>query len=228
MDISYSFYNKESNPIDQQEDLYNLAVAINNKNAQLNNSEYNKIKNDLSYPTYDIQGRYSNYQEESDFENKLYMPDTEYKNFENDLYIKKSINSHKKNKYKYYKNKHIHIDDNSSEDISETDKIDHIKNCNHCKKIFLNIIKKENKSNKHVFETNQNQLLFPNSHVYSLNQYQSKIKSNENNNKRDILEYSNQSRSNSVFSKEVILVFLIGAAIILILDVLSSSSRRKR
>lgn len=282
MNISYSYYNRESDNnylIDPEDDLYNLAVAINNKNAhqltdnggsplpyKLNKPVCNNTRNDSlfrsPYPFYNVQGQYSSILEDSDSENISFPDLSVERSYDNDSYMS-TLQKHKKYKRKYSKGRHL--DDSSSEEISEGEKLDHIKECGHCKKIFLDIIK--NRNNKHVFDesTNLNQsapslppIIVPSQaqqlqlqqiqqqmqqiqQIQQMQQLQQNRRHNLTNNQNDnnrIDNYQtiqsdqpNQAITNNlpanIFSKEVILVLLVGVAIILFLDILSITGRRR-
>lgn len=245
MNISYSYYNTESenncfnnysdnysdNYLDNyliDDDLYQLAVNVNNKNAQqennknskLDKSVYNNIhKNNSSqskYPYYNMQGQY--------------FEDSENISF-SDLSIEQSSDS-EMSELKYKRNKK-----KCNKDIDfDEKKIDHIKSCNHCKKIFLDIVK--NRNNKHVFDEHNNLIplqTFDQSQIAQKLQLQQlqqiqdlqrmQYNLQKDNYRIDTLQ-TNQPISN-IFSKEVILVILIGLAIILILDILSTRGRRR-
>lgn len=264
MNISYSYYDRESDDnnysIDPQDNLYNLAVAINNNNAQdvnntgfsapykLSKPSYNRIRNDLlfksPYPFFNVQGEYFNSQvEDYDTINNSILDRESDHLHDNDSYI----NDFQKIKYKHQRHKIKHIDDNSSEELSE-EKLDHVKECNYCKKIFLDIIKERKK--KHVF--NKSNITDPLSPLFSsinipsqiqqiqqlqqlqqlhqmkLNDQYNSIVNDTNRTNIDrvvpIVE-NNKEATSTIFSKEIILVVLIGVAIILVLDILTGKRR---
>ncbi|AYV80913.1 MAG: hypothetical protein Harvfovirus10_11 [Harvfovirus sp.] len=172
MNLSYSYYNQYND--DPNDDLYNAAVSINNKNKE------------GTRPFFNTQGSFQGADDDhpeslgemsalSDFSEKEQHP--------------RYLYSHKKDK---------HIDNNSIS--SEEGKIDHIKNCSHCRKKFLKLLRK---SEKHVFPEDSDRELIkipPPAPAPA--------------------PLAIRSPTNPVISRDILFILLIGLALLIIVDIL--------
>lgn len=234
MNLSYSYYNQYND--DPNDDLYNMAVAINNKNKQEIHPFFNTQgsfqdpHDDESYGLYEQK----QIDEQSiDLSNMSKLSDlTDNKQQNQKLSKKKSSDYHdqrgQRANHGYHKMNHM--DENSVS--SEEEKIDHIKNCSQCKKKFLKLLRK---SEKHVFpddsdhdtiEVNYNKRSQNNiNHVGAqpaipVTQPVTPISTLTGLTSTQVIEQIGTHSNTSIISRNVLLILLIGIAVLIIVDLL--------
>lgn len=221
MSLSYSYYNEADNPysIDPNEELYNMALAVNNRNKMSNiNKSYlnNSTPGFTNFPYFAAQGDYSEGGLNNVTENNIdanTQTDEYYENIgSQDSFSEMSNNTNISEDDKKYKKTNLktqeYIPKYKKPERSVTQcehlckqkkyknkdaKLEHIKRCQKCKKTFLDMIKKDKKYKK--------------------------VKLNDHN--LQIVKYTDE-KNDSPISKETVMIILIGIAIILILDLLSN------
>jgi len=237
MNISYSYYNPYSD--DPNDDLYNMAVAINNKNKI---NDINKMDNRSSKKPV-----YNNIRDDSLFENDYPYFNTqgEYNCDEIDSGSSSFFSKSYKSKKNIRKNKRKHLDLTDSPDISDDElKLDHIKECIQCKKMFMKLLK-----SGHVFDTQiiqpvqpiqptqpiqSIQPIQPTQPIQPIQPIQAIQPIQSLSNQTPVLEQisdtniinPNQNSLSTMGTKDIILIILVGVAIILILDIIMRSGKR--
>jgi len=185
MNLSYSYYNQEipelsdNYSIDSKDELYNMALSINNKNAEKSNKTQYEDKY-LHIPYFSTQGELS----------ELNSLELSSENSQLSLSEQSSLELSENNSLGL-------LEDNSSESEFDIKKDFKYKN-------ELKHIKYSKKNEKHI----KNKCV----HCSNISP--------------DILINNNNNNNNNYIDKEILLVFLIGIAIIFILDIVYSSRKR--
>jgi len=226
MNVSYSYYNENNEDIDcndQNNDLYNMAVNLNDKNTNGYKQQkpvYNNFRNDklFKHPGYSTQGDYSN-----DNDDDVPKRNNNDNNNNNNNEIVKYKCNERKIKRDDESNKHIYDDEHVNFDDDNEHKLDHIKKCCKCKKIFFELLKSRNV--KHVFDEKTKPKIYNRSPYKKFQrpklEYLEKFTNDET--KQEIVD---DKKNNTFFSKDLLLILLIGIIIILVLDMLISKRRR--
>jgi hypothetical protein len=200
MNLSYSYYN---NPESTDDELYNLAVAVNSKINNKNSTVFGHTSDPIDsipqvrtsvhqQPYFSAQGDFTDSPSFDSFDSPTDL--TDY-----DLHETRRRPTR-------------HIDDFTDEDSAMTreEELDHIKDCPRCRKIFLKMLKDRNK--RHVFTEPFAQ---PVSQPRPVVQMSTPIPQT----------VAPPVTPDLPFSKEVIIVFLIGLVIIFLLDMLFGRRR---